>query len=638
LPEPLEELTDAGLMVPFWWGYDAWFQSRGILLYDLHPPPGGSSACRWYPSMESAPSSLPFARCVTEQSTEVTGLRAMARFAYAQDDARRDLVIKIMKKGSTEESVNRYLLVNAHSFSAEKFPCVLPPVAVLHSPHDFSFLVMPRWSSIPALMDNLVTVKQALTFIRCLLTGLAFLHEQRIAHRDINTSNVLINCYSPALEEYDTADIVREHIHTSDEVAYCLFDFDLSVQLPLETDIRSARRPSLEAFRGAPAFHPSDVWCGPPTYNPFAFDVACLGNLLLYHFACLIPIVPSMAPLFARMTTHAVEQRFTALEALGFYRTHLEGLPDEVTRRRVVLKDSFDPLEDPDKYWQLLGPEDEARWHEYRPRHVFSLLVPLSIMDRLTTRHGLGDAPRAVTVTPLPRTTIRPENEGKLTWKPSQKPWVKLLCTVNNEFQEGQIVQIYDAQQIPPSPTDYPNQVKTWTLSDVDSVYRFCKPMKKRSFVTVPSPSTRDVIHHQDLLESPNGAHSLTSYQAGVEHVYYLKNRATIKYGGKELEVRKGTGVTISRATSIQAGPNQVLNSTKIERKYYIVDYYIQEESWEYVKCGQGLTHTHFEQITAPEELKKIRTKSLAAPKVVSAHTLTVGQRRGLDKVLVPAF
>ncbi|KAI0355650.1 hypothetical protein OH77DRAFT_1424591 [Trametes cingulata] len=368
LPEPLEELTNAEVMVPFWRGYDGWFQSRGILLYERHPPPGGTNT-RWYPSKESTSSILPFAHRVAERSTKVTrvtGLQPMPRFAYAQDGSGRDLVIKIIKKGSTEDSINRCLLESVDSSNPDKFPFVLPPVAVLDSPYEFSFLVMPRWRSISTLLETLVTVKQVLTFMKCLLIGLAFLHEQRIAHRDINTSNVLMNCYSPALEEWCTEDVVREHVRTSDEVAYCLFDFDLSLQLPLETDIRSARRPSLEAFRGAPAFHPSDVWCGPPTYNPFAFDVACLGNLLLYHFACIIPIVPTMAPLFARMTTHAVEQRFTALEALKFCRTHLEGLPDEVTRRKVVLKDSFDPLGDPDKYWQLLGPEDEARWSGYR--------------------------------------------------------------------------------------------------------------------------------------------------------------------------------------------------------------------------------------------------------------------------------
>ncbi|KAI0363330.1 hypothetical protein BV20DRAFT_1066263 [Pilatotrama ljubarskyi] len=350
-------------MIPFWYGYDCWLQSHGMLLYKLRPPPGNPGARFWYPSRDTVSSTLPFARCLNGGSSESefsTGLRVMPRFAYAQDGCGRDLFIKLIEKGSNEHKINRHLLSNASSSNASEFSFVLPPVALLDSPYDFSFLVMPRF------VQTLSTVRQVLTFMKCLLTGLAFLHEQRIAHRDINISNVLVNCYCQSLEEWKTEETIREYIQTSDEVAYALFDFDLSVQFPLDTDIRSARRPSREAFRGAPIYHPSDVWCGPPGYNPFAFDVACLGNLFLYHFASMIPTVPALAPLYACMTTHVVEQRFTASEALAFYLEHLERLPDEVQRREVVLRPSCDPLNNPDLFWQLLGTEDEARWSQYR--------------------------------------------------------------------------------------------------------------------------------------------------------------------------------------------------------------------------------------------------------------------------------
>lgn len=103
--------------------------------------------------------------------------------------------------------------------------------------------------------------------------------------QDINHTNVLMNCYCPALDDYWVRDMLRDHIQTSGHVEYALFDFNLSVQFPAHVDIRTARLPSREAWCGALMFHPTDATMGQPEYNPFPFDVACLGNLLLYHFA-----------------------------------------------------------------------------------------------------------------------------------------------------------------------------------------------------------------------------------------------------------------------------------------------------------------------------------------------------------------
>lgn len=94
-----------------------------------------------------------------------------------------------------------------------------------------------------------------------------------------------MNCYSPALDDYWVRDMLRDHIQTSGHVEYALFDFNLSVQFPPDVDIRTVRLPSREGWCGAINFHPADATMGQPEYNPFPFDVACLGNLLLYHFA-----------------------------------------------------------------------------------------------------------------------------------------------------------------------------------------------------------------------------------------------------------------------------------------------------------------------------------------------------------------
>lgn len=51
--------------------------------------------------------------------------------------------------------------------------------------------------------------------------------------------------------------------------------------LPLDASIEDCRRPSLEASYGQRIYNPANVSQGERYYNPFPFDVGCLGNLYL---------------------------------------------------------------------------------------------------------------------------------------------------------------------------------------------------------------------------------------------------------------------------------------------------------------------------------------------------------------------
>lgn len=130
--------------------------------------------------------------------------------------------------------------------------------------------------------------------------GLAFLHKHRIAHRvsvlirrisrarfpsqiqDISDHNVLTSGYCPELTQLDALKIVDEHSRSS-AAAFSIIDLDLAIHLP-GVSLRQCRRPSGEAFYGSPMYHPYDYSLGEPEYNPFAFDVGCLGNMFLYLF------------------------------------------------------------------------------------------------------------------------------------------------------------------------------------------------------------------------------------------------------------------------------------------------------------------------------------------------------------------
>ena len=80
-----------------------------------------------------------------------------------------------------------------------------------------------------------------------------------------------------------TGTVIEDYIRTS-EVAFCLSDFDCAVQLPPGISLKDYRLPSIEGTIGTPMYHPADLHLAERDYNPFAFDVGCLGMLFLYHF------------------------------------------------------------------------------------------------------------------------------------------------------------------------------------------------------------------------------------------------------------------------------------------------------------------------------------------------------------------
>ncbi|KAI0355662.1 hypothetical protein OH77DRAFT_1495961 [Trametes cingulata] len=287
------------------------------------------------------------------------------RFASGQDAEGRDIIFKLVDLESMEYQIYKHLSECAALYVGGSPACVLPPTAIVHSPYQFAFVAMPMWGTrFP--IHNFDSIRQIFTFIRCTLTGLSFLHENKIAHRDIHDTNIAVNWYCGHGHHETCAQRLSEHSR-SPLAAYALFDFDLSLQLPLETDVKRCRRPALEAFIGKRSYHPADVYQGESHYNPFAFDVACLGNLYLYHFAEAIPIVPLLAPLFARMTTHVINERFSAREALHFYSQIEAGLSPVVLDEGVVLQPCFDALDEPDLYWSSLPHDFQAKWRPYEP-------------------------------------------------------------------------------------------------------------------------------------------------------------------------------------------------------------------------------------------------------------------------------
>ncbi|RPD59803.1 acid protease [Lentinus tigrinus ALCF2SS1-6] len=303
-----------------------WLSARGFTPYPL-------VAELWVSPETTASASLPYALRLPDRSDEqsLDNSLMQLKVAPAQDAVGRDVMLKIISKDSVEYRICQDLL-RCDITSPGNFQGVLPPLAILDTPHQFSFIVTPRWGHAGKLR-LFETVGDVIHYVRCLL-------------KDLDHQNILVNCYSLYQSVYDLQAEMREH-RRSPEIAYCLFDFDRALQFPLDTPLRSCRTPASGAMVALSPYHPLDVSFGESEYNPFAFDVACLGNMFKLHFSHATTEFPMLAPLFDKMTTHFISERFSAPEALEFL--------------EYAVKTSTKAT-----YWSTLSPSFHVSWGAYK--------------------------------------------------------------------------------------------------------------------------------------------------------------------------------------------------------------------------------------------------------------------------------
>ncbi|TDL24049.1 hypothetical protein BD410DRAFT_693513, partial [Rickenella mellea] len=202
---------------------------------------------------------------------------------FAQDELSRNVSIRVVANGSQEHQIYKDLLDCPELRDPDTFPCVIPPLQIISTYHSFSFVVLPRWSNV-VFAYWFSNVGELLLFIHSMLRGLLFLHSRRIVHRDISPSNILVNFFDyNSFVNHEGAARHRAGL-LSMPARYCLFDFNLAVIFPSDMPLEACRLPSTLAGHGAPWLHPPDVLQGELDYDPFAFDVACMGNLFLEKF------------------------------------------------------------------------------------------------------------------------------------------------------------------------------------------------------------------------------------------------------------------------------------------------------------------------------------------------------------------
>ncbi|KAF8526764.1 hypothetical protein JB92DRAFT_1071880 [Gautieria morchelliformis] len=368
----------------FWYSTSSWLAERGYTLFEYRHHWGDSylgHVTHWAPKLNNVSVSdveHPFSKTGGDpEGLPVSPLSAdciAERIGFAQDSLERHVALRLTKKSSDEYKILQFLIEQSVGLSLERFEGVLPHLDLLDF-GDHSIVVMPRWGE-DAFHPWFSTIGEAIDYMRYWLKGLSFLHKHHIVHR---SGNILVNHFGAFAD--NSSNDLRRKLRRDGRLVYAIMDFDISMIFPPTATREECRLPSHLSWIGGQS-QPHDTRQGELDYDPFAFDVGCLGVLFCECFQHFTRIVPMFAPLMDRMTTRDISRRFTASQALEF----LESFASELTLEQLEFPaPPWNPTLPPyDKYDRWAGLPDTfiKDWDNFRePKPTFQIRLLRQICD-----------------------------------------------------------------------------------------------------------------------------------------------------------------------------------------------------------------------------------------------------------------
>ncbi|KAG2004496.1 other/AgaK1 protein kinase [Coprinopsis cinerea AmutBmut pab1-1] len=252
----------------------------------------------------------------------------------ARDNAGREVVIKLVSLGEQEwDELKIYKRLNTPEARADPRNRTLPVLDYIIY-NGLVFVVTPRWGEpvvglsfskveqVLVMADQLLEVSPTALLLRNLanlpmIKGMAFLHHQRIAHRDVDTRNVVMNALYEIAEGHDC-----DEIRDSSVVRYAYIDFEASVILPPDTDIGKVvmkREERLTTIRAGLESGES---------NPFADDIYVLIVVLQRWVRVVENTVPAIGKFFDEIISN-YSSDLSSIEILSKFRRIRAGLTPE---------------------------------------------------------------------------------------------------------------------------------------------------------------------------------------------------------------------------------------------------------------------------------------------------------------------
>ncbi|KAG2004502.1 other/AgaK1 protein kinase [Coprinopsis cinerea AmutBmut pab1-1] len=267
------------LLTPF-------FASRGYHLYEPSKLPQTMPPSSLKPPAD-VDESYPYARrrVRDEQGLAFLDIQSCRVWA-ARDNAGREVIIKMVSFGEKEsDELKIYRRLNTPGARADPRNRTLPVIDYI-TYDGLVFVVTPRWGE-PVVGLSFSTVEQLLLMTDQLLEGMVFLHQQRIAHRDVDTRNMVMNALFEVCEGHDC-----DEIRDPSAVRYAYIDFEASAIFSMDTDIDKVVMKRERRFRTVHAGLEG------PESNPFADDIYVLIHVLQRWVRVVENVVPEMGVFF----------------------------------------------------------------------------------------------------------------------------------------------------------------------------------------------------------------------------------------------------------------------------------------------------------------------------------------------------
>ncbi|KAH9888342.1 kinase-like domain-containing protein [Cubamyces lactineus] len=261
----------------------------------------------------------------------------MSSDPYVMDAKRQSdgllVAMKSVKKDSQELQIARFLTSLEH----RENHCV-EVVDVLEDSLDATCSIMVMRYLRPFDDPEFVMVGDVIDFVSQMLEGLAFLHRQRIAHRDIAPPNIMMdgralypNGHHPVWTDC-SPDIVEELkplLRMDHPVKYFYIDFGLSVRFEPDAS------PYVVGDVGRDAEVPELSSTVP--YDAFKADIYALGNLFDKEFVQYHSL-DFLCELVDAMKRRQPSQRPTAVELIEIFQKARKKLTPSTLRWRLSLK------------------------------------------------------------------------------------------------------------------------------------------------------------------------------------------------------------------------------------------------------------------------------------------------------------
>lgn len=247
-----------------WRFLSPFFASHGLHIYHMEEGPPAKPPK--YPlSQHTGTDIWPWARHAFETEEDLSfDFYNAVRVWPARDDNGHEVIIRLASGASeVTDELRAFHRLNTPKARSDPRNRTLPVLKYLNF-DGMVFVVMPRWATEPfGPFVTFSTISELFHLAESFFEGLEFLHENRIAHRDIYHTNTVMNVIcKPGAQQ--------GNLRVKGEVKYAFIDFDACLTLPEDADIDAVR--SEREMRNQMA----KLKLKPGMCNPFKDDVLCL--------------------------------------------------------------------------------------------------------------------------------------------------------------------------------------------------------------------------------------------------------------------------------------------------------------------------------------------------------------------------